>query len=848
MPSPREKQHHGGETSSSKGSDSGKPGIESKNSKGSPARSPGSSGSPISDDTCPICLGSITDKCMANSCHHCFCLVCLKEWSKQKAVCPLCKESFTKIIYEIKSEIEFKEWRVPRFEQSQPITNFQAFFVPDRRFFGYRTTNFPGAATLRRQHPGNSASIADAIPSGPRERSSASYNVRGSSFFRLNIYLNNEWVQPIADITGRYRQSSPELYREQPALTHRLVPWVNRELAALLHSAFIGVVLAEIMDLIERYPINSREFRRAVRPHLGSRTNHFVHEFYHFARSPYDMVGHDNAARYVTRYGFNDESSSESSSSEDSDAVVEVDVQGNPISSTTSRAHQGSAVAPDNVEREEILTQEGSVLISSDESSTDETPQQSNLFAQCPASQSNLSGTHNTELPMSATFMMNQLVGRARNFLNSVNEGASTSIADENATTRTNVKKTMKREVPSDSDDSDACIIVEEVNKRQQTPEIITLDSEEEKFTSSSSRDKKQSKKKFGRDSTQDGGRSSKSSSHQERKGKKKPSLNRTNFPVSLCQSSAASSRMSNRDHSYCNVQEVEEVFTCSVRGRVDQASSSEDVLHNMHEVCKTTKTSQNTKDTHKGFIISSDSETSFQTQQRKRIKHKEKKSKTRKTVYAQKYEDISRGDGCGSSSWHDTNSPAREKFSPVRKRRKDHRSKVKNSSQSHLWTSSHKKHSYGCHSVSETSSNSWCNSDSVWTPPSSSMTERSSSRDGHGQDGSSSEYSSNSRSFHHQGKKGDHSGSKSRYISKRGKHKKKDRHKEKSKKIKKGKHKKKYKPRRIASSSCSDSDSLLDSSEEIITKHKKKRRRIKESSSSLASSPDVNPKSKATR
>uniref|UniRef100_A0A0P4WH92 RING-type E3 ubiquitin transferase n=1 Tax=Scylla olivacea TaxID=85551 RepID=A0A0P4WH92_SCYOL len=828
MPSPREK-HHGDDTSSGKGLDSGKPGSENKNSQGSPPRSPASTGSLISDDTCPICLGNITDKCMANSCHHCFCLVCLKEWSKQKAVCPLCKERFTKIIYDIRSDTEFKEWKVPRFEQHHPITNFHSFFVPDRRFFGYRTTNFPGAATLRRQHPGNTTSIVDAIPSGPREHTSASYNLRGSSFFRLNIYLNNEWVQPIADITGRYRQSSPQLYREQPALTHRLVPWVNRELAALLHSARIGVVLAEVMDLIERYPINSREFRRAVRPHLGSRTRHFVHEFYNFARSPYDMVGHDNAARYVTRYGFDDESSSESSTSEDSDAVVEVDVQGNPVTSTTSRAQQGSAVAPDTVEREETLTQEGSVLISSDESSTEEIPQQSNLFMQ-----SHFSENRNPDPPVSSSYMMNQLVGRARSFLNSINEGASTSVA-EDATTRSNVRKTLKREVPSDSDDSDACIIVEEVNKRQQTPEIITLDSEEEKSMPSFPMNGKQFEKKYGHNSRNDGG-----SSHQQRKGKKKPSLNRTNFPIFLSQSSAtACSRMSIRDHSYCNVQEAA-AFTCNVRQRVDQSPSSEGTLHNYNAI----KTVQ--KDTHKGFIISSDSETSVQTQQRKKIRHKEK-SKTRKTVGAQKNEEVSRGDGCGSSSWHDTNSPAREKFSPIRKRRKDHKSKVKSSSQSHLWTS-HKKHSCNRLYVSETSSNSWCNSDNVWTPPSSSTTERSSSRDGHdGQDGSSSECSSVARKFHHKGKKGDHSNSKSKYFSKRGKHKKKDKHKEKSKKVKKGKHKKKCKSKRTTCSSSSDSDSVSDSSEEKIIRHKKKRRRIKESSSSLPPS-DLRNKSRRIR
>lgn len=824
MPSPREK-HHGGETST-RTSDFTKLESESKEPPGSctPA-SPGSSGSPISDDTCPICLGNITDKCMANSCHHCFCLVCLKEWSKQKAVCPLCKESFTTIMYDIKSEKEFKVWKVPRIEPSVSLTNFQEFFVSGRRFFGYRTTNFPGAATLRRQQGGNSP-IADAIPSGPRERSSASYRLRGSSFFRINIYINNEWVQPIADITGRYRQSSPELYREQPALTHRLVPWVNRELAALVPPSRIGPVLTEVMDLIERYPINSREFRRAMRPHLGSRTNHFIHEFYHFARSPYDMVGHDHAARYLTRYDFNDVGSSESSSSEDSDAIVEVDVRGNPVSSTFRGSHQSSA-APDNVEREEILTQEGSVMISSDESSSNEIPQQSNLFVQDPSLQQSHETT-NPEPYTSATVSMTQLLGRARNFLNSVNEGASTSVGEGSAAARSNAKKPLKREVSSDSDDSDACMIIKEVSKRQPTPEVITLDSEEEKRCGlSSSKDCKYSKRKFVNDSNQRGREPSNSHNHQERKGRKKPCLNRTNFPMSFSHRSGDDpSRQLMRDHSYCNERETEEMLTCDVGGRPNQLSSSK--IHQSVDPLRTYKGKQ------KYHVISSDSETNFQMQQRDKIKHKGKKYKIRKN--ALRYENSNQG-GCGSSSWVDVNSSGR-------KPRKDHKSKIKNSSQSQNRDSSQQRHSCDQnHFVSETSSNSWCNSD-VRTPPSSSLRE-SSSREGHEQDGSSSECSSSSRNFHSKERNDKHSSSKSKYLNRRGKHKKKDKYKEKTKKEKKRRHKKRYKSRKNVSSSSSDSET---SSDRKIKKYKKKRSRIEDSSSLTSSSQSQKSKSRKFR
>ena len=43
-------------------------------------------------------------------------------------------------------------------------------------------------------------------------------------------------------------------------------------------------------DLFQRNEIRSPEFYQALLPHLRSRTQHFQHEFYNFARSCYDMV------------------------------------------------------------------------------------------------------------------------------------------------------------------------------------------------------------------------------------------------------------------------------------------------------------------------------------------------------------------------------------------------------------------------------------------------------------------------------------------------------------------------------------------------------------------------------
>lgn len=68
------------------------------------------SGSP--PPSCPICLGTYKNKCFTDSCLHQFCFNCLLEWSKIKAECPLCKQSFKSIIHNVKSEREFEEYLV----------------------------------------------------------------------------------------------------------------------------------------------------------------------------------------------------------------------------------------------------------------------------------------------------------------------------------------------------------------------------------------------------------------------------------------------------------------------------------------------------------------------------------------------------------------------------------------------------------------------------------------------------------------------------------------------------------------------------------------------------------------
>ena len=151
---------------------------------------------------------------------------------------------------------------------------------------------------------------------------------RATSEFRRDIYTRNLYVDPesISDITGRFRESSPAWYRTNPAQTHRLVPWLNRELNVLLENSphQSNTVTQRILNLIERFEIRSADFHDRLLPYLGTHTDHFQHEFYHYARSVYDMIGYDRSATYTDQPNpGRGPTRQDSSSSEDDIMVVE---------------------------------------------------------------------------------------------------------------------------------------------------------------------------------------------------------------------------------------------------------------------------------------------------------------------------------------------------------------------------------------------------------------------------------------------------------------------------------------------------------------------------------------------
>jgi len=306
------------------------------------------------DGGCPICLGKIENKAKTDTCFHEFCFTCLVEWSKVKPVCPLCKGKFSYIMHKIVSDTEYERYDLPTVADQVEETlygNLSDYLMYNRRF-RYHTTLAYSQLNRRRDQLERQLRnhVIPQLPdrgrtSGGTTSGRSHFRRRrgpGTSEFRRQIYTSDLWVEPLPDISGRFRSCSPEWYRTNEAQTHRLIPFLNRELLALLeggpHISQQAFVIQQMTEWVTRHEIMSPEMRDNLLPYLGIRTEHFQHELYNYARSTYDLIGYDNNVEYRARQLPAAEvvSSGSESDNPDSPAIASVEI----VIPSSSRSNQ----------------------------------------------------------------------------------------------------------------------------------------------------------------------------------------------------------------------------------------------------------------------------------------------------------------------------------------------------------------------------------------------------------------------------------------------------------------------------------------------------------------------------
>lgn len=305
------------------------------------------------DSKCPICLDRFNNMAYLDRCLHKFCFRCIHEWSKNKAECPLCKQPFNSIFHSIKAENDFKEFVL------RPTEN-GSFGSPEGRRFRYRTTQTWDRRQSQRRAsppPENVGVLEGLAASVPLQQDTAFQRVmsvmaarrRAQSegrtarhlreqemvSFRRALYRTGVRVRSVRD-GGRYRDISATFFQRNPACLHRLLPWLRRELIVLYgsHGSLVNIVQHIIMSRITRYNMEDQAIQDELRPFLLTRTDHFLHEFISFARSPFNMEAYDQHAVYDCPAPSYEEGSSSDSSviaiSEDEVNFVDLSQQPRP--------------------------------------------------------------------------------------------------------------------------------------------------------------------------------------------------------------------------------------------------------------------------------------------------------------------------------------------------------------------------------------------------------------------------------------------------------------------------------------------------------------------------------------
>ncbi|XP_062871421.1 E3 ubiquitin-protein ligase Topors [Trichomycterus rosablanca] len=162
---------------------------ESRSSKSSQQQALRPETSP--DSKCPICLDRFVNVASVERCLHRFCFRCIREWAKNKAECPLCKQPFRSIFHSVRAENDFKEFVVLESSAENATTSGSTAV----------TTSTPTVATP---------------PAGQNEAENGASRTRRSAAVR-------------ARERRRARNPAPSGSSLDEVALHDLLPWLQRD-------------------------------------------------------------------------------------------------------------------------------------------------------------------------------------------------------------------------------------------------------------------------------------------------------------------------------------------------------------------------------------------------------------------------------------------------------------------------------------------------------------------------------------------------------------------------------------------------------------------------------------------
>ncbi|KAH6945097.1 hypothetical protein HPB50_007203 [Hyalomma asiaticum] len=246
-------------------------------------------------ERCVICMERPKDKALPDCCDHTFCFSCLVKWARVQAKCPLCKREFSSIMHDFCSSGVYKRYfislqrRCSEFTEDDSVITHAYAAVDELRELDIMRSRQERARREAQPY----VALPNPSPYNPRQAA--------TTRDRLEVYEFDLWAVPRL---SNYRETSPEFYCSHPSHTLRLVPWVTRELTALMQAPQAHVVAAvnNVLELIRNFGIRHPEFSRRMEPLLQGYREHFVYELYLFASSVFEtMDDYDRNIVYASR-------------------------------------------------------------------------------------------------------------------------------------------------------------------------------------------------------------------------------------------------------------------------------------------------------------------------------------------------------------------------------------------------------------------------------------------------------------------------------------------------------------------------------------------------------------------
>ncbi|ORY47958.1 hypothetical protein LY90DRAFT_671109, partial [Neocallimastix californiae] len=115
------------------------------------------------------------------------------------------------------------------------------------------------------------------------------YNIVQYKVYRQGLYSKQTEKYKVL----KENQTFIDYFSKNKAKFNRIIPWIERDLKAILHTQDIGIIRDFILSVLKTYDLNSEEAKIQIAPFLTTKTNHFIHELKCFINSPFNIKAYD---------------------------------------------------------------------------------------------------------------------------------------------------------------------------------------------------------------------------------------------------------------------------------------------------------------------------------------------------------------------------------------------------------------------------------------------------------------------------------------------------------------------------------------------------------------------------